>query len=63
MGKLCIKGYNDLGNLRKDALIKRDCYMVNEQGKLCIKGYNDLGNLTKDANIKRDGHMLNVKGV
>jgi len=30
--KLCIKGYNDLGNLTKDANIKRDGHMLNVKG-------------------------------
>ena len=45
------------GNLRKDALIESEGYMLNDQGKLCIKGYNDLGNLRKDAL-----NMVNNKG-
>jgi len=65
-GVLCIKGYHDLGNLRKDALIKSGDYMINDKGVLCIKGYHDLGNLGgvahKDALIESNDHMVNDKG-
>ena len=53
--KLCITGYHDLGNLRKDALIESGGYMFNEHDKLCITGYHDLGKLRKDALIKSGG--------
>jgi len=51
------------GNLCKDALIKSERHMVNEQGVRCITGYNKLGNLCKDALIKSEGHMVNEQGV
>jgi len=59
-GVWCIKGYNDLGNLSKDALIQRDGHMVNDKGVRCITKYHEMANLGNTA--KGKVHEANALG-
>ena len=51
-GVSCITGYHNLGDASKDALIKREGYMVSDKGVRTSAAHTRLGNKGAEARSK-----------